>query len=121
MNEKKLAQRLLQRRDKGINPVSAFLPRTPLSIVATLVCIGLGIFSFSPDLGRDSVVLIWLLIGAILGKQVRDFVWLREIKKTFPIMRRFIDWTKVEIAAKGDDSPTTDSTEPSEGALSDGL
>jgi len=36
---------------------------------------------------------------------LRDFAWSRDIKKTFPTMRKFIDWPKVENAAKGDDSP----------------
>ena len=119
MNEQKLAQSLLQRRDKGIHPARALLPRTPLSIIATLVCVGLGVFSFSSDLGRDSFALIWLLIGAMVGKHLRDFAWSRDIKNTFPTMHRFIDWAKVETAAKGDDSPTTESTVPSEGAPSD--
>ena len=117
MNEKKIAESLLQRRNKGIHPAQSLLPRTPLSIIAMLVCVGLGVFSLRSDLGKDSFAFIWLLIGAIIGKHLRDFAWARDIKKTFPIMMNFIDWAKVEATAK--ESPTTKSTLSSEGAPSD--
>jgi hypothetical protein len=100
--EQKIARRLLERREKGIHPWRALIPRYPASAISIFLCVVLVVFALTNELEKTSLALICLFIGAVLGKQFRDYAWVRDIAKTFRVTRNFIDWKIVKAAARGE-------------------
>lgn len=44
---------------------------------------------------------IWLLAGLLVGRIIRDFIWLRDIVDSFTFTEKVLDWDKVtELANK---------------------
>jgi len=97
--EKKYAGHLLRHKEHGysilyILQVSAF--RYLLLILAAALV--LVIYQFNQRDGGIYLFLLGLLVGAVM----RDFGWLRQGKKVWPLYEKVIDWAKVkEIAEKG--------------------
>jgi hypothetical protein len=98
--EQEIARHFLKHRESGYS-IAYVLRRSRLRYafhVAVLLAF-IVIFHTTDDLWLKGFSL-WA-IGMFLGALVRDFGWLRRIKRTWPFTQKITDWQKVEDIAEG--------------------
>ncbi len=101
--EQALARHFLKHRETGYS-ITYVLRRSKLRYgfhVAVLVAFT-AVFNTTDDLWLKGFSL-WA-IGMFLGALVRDFGWLRRIKKSWPFTQKITDWQRVEVIAEGRES-----------------
>lgn len=101
--DKERAKRLLKFREEGPRAKWHYLLKSKrlwLSVVVILLLVALA--SVEPvSLMLNRVV--YCLLGILIGRVLRDLVWLQDIVDGFSFSRKVIDWTKVEALAQNDD------------------
>lgn len=97
--EKKLVQHLLYHKEHGysfryILRKSAVRYLILFAIVATVIMVNCH---YCTEGGAE-----YLLAGLAIGAVLRDFGWIRQGKRAWPLYEKVIDWGKVQdIADKG--------------------
>ena len=94
------AKRLLDMKQQGATFRWNYLLKSRVLWIAIIIC---GILAFlslrypTTPLGMHRV--IWLLVGVLIGRIIRDLVWLKDIVDAFPFLKEVLDWQKVERLA----------------------
>ncbi len=99
MDEQNLARKLLKERDKDVD-IKRLLFSSKISILASIVFIILIVCSLIWHTDKSVIGFIWFMAGIMSGRFIRDYIWLKNIGKVRPLLHRFIDWSKVDAAAK---------------------
>lgn len=97
MNEKALANSLLDKKENGVSVLSGMQ-----SIWGRLVfrLVLLGGFCFLDSQSGSSTIL-FLGIGYVVGMTIQDISWFAAIAKSWPFSLKVTDWEKVkEIAGE---------------------
>ena len=101
--EQELARHFLKHRDAGYS-ITYVLRRSKVRYgIHIAVVVGfIVVLQTTDDLWLKGFSL-WA-IGMYLGALLRDFGWLRRIKKSWPFTQKITDWQKVEAIAEGKES-----------------
>jgi len=106
MNEKtetKLALHMLHHKEHGYSALY-ILRKSAIRYLLLLIIFALGGALISQE--GDSLLLI---IGIFIGSVARDFGWMRQGKRAWPLYMKVIDWVKVKEIAKQSLHPIADS------------
>ncbi len=104
IDDSDFAKELLRQKADGFSLVRILrkAQHTYILFSAVLIVVVLGACMYPDN------PMFWLLIGLCVGVVLRDYRWLRASRSQWPIAERFIDWDKVEQAAKENDrQPST--------------
>ena len=98
MNEELFCKYLLSLRKRKYSVLRYYKRKLTVLLPLLSVMASAGYFLLK-DSGYDSLCI--LTIGLGFGILLRDFYWLRNIKKSWPLKKRITDWKLVNRIAGG--------------------
>lgn len=100
----KRAQRLLKIKSEGAKFRWSQLYQAKILWIAIIVISILIYFSLtSPETDLALHHFIWLCAGILIGRILRDLIWLKDVVDAFPFLSKVLDWKKVEEYANNKD------------------
>jgi hypothetical protein len=103
---------LMEMKKNGATFRWAYFLKSKLLWGAVIVVGSMLAFTIAePSLDMSMQRVIWLLAGVLLGRILRDMVWLKQSRDSFAFLAKVLDWGKVETLAQPEGTaPATPST-----------
>ncbi len=98
MDEEMFCKYLLSLKKRRYSMLRYYKKRL-VAISPILLLIAAAVCALVKDLGFDSACI--LTLGLCFGMLFRDFFWIRNIKKSWPLRKRITDWKLVDRIAGG--------------------
>ena len=99
MTEQLQAQKLLEQKDKSMDGVWKGIFRSKLLWAFLVGILYLLYWAVANDADSGMVSVLCFLGGLLLGRIVRDIVWLRRMAAGWPFTRKVINWDAVKDIA----------------------